>query len=192
MGRARSMLVSKISSCVMILEACVRSHLLYSAQSWELTASELNKLETIWHGFLRKIVANGFKHKNVLVEYLKESKDAKKSNVTVPEPDDLNWSFVYNNSQLQTKTKTKNITMFCKIQHLKYIAHVTRLDNGSFKNNSFSPVNLNDIPVTVGQKLKKNLEYVKCKSRRQCKIKKSSCLYFTTLFRKDTLRVLTT
>ena len=131
MGRARSMLVSKISSCVMILEACVRSHLLYSAQSWELTASELNKLETIWHGFLRKIVANGFKHKNVLVEYLKESKDAKKSNVTVPEPDDLNWSFVYNNSQL--RTKTKNITMFCKIQHLKYIAHVTRLDNGSFQ-----------------------------------------------------------
>ena len=60
------------------------------------------------------------------------------------------------------------------------------------KNNSFSPVNIKNIPVTVGQKLKKTLEYVKCKSRKQCKIKKSSCLYFTTLFRKDTLRVLST
>ena len=101
------------------------------------------------------MVANGFKRKNVPVEYLKARKDAKKSNVTVPEPDDLNWSFVYNNSQLRTITKTKNITNFCK-------------------------------------KLKKTLEYVKCKSRKQCKIKRSSCLYFTTPFRKDTLRVLIT
>ena len=52
------MLVSKMSSRIMILEACVRSRLLYSVQSWELTASERNKLETIWHGFLRKMVAN--------------------------------------------------------------------------------------------------------------------------------------
>ena len=43
-----------MSSRIKILEACVRSRLLYSAQSWELTASELNKLETILHGFLRK------------------------------------------------------------------------------------------------------------------------------------------
>ena len=122
-----------MSSRIKILEACVRSRLLYSAQSWELTASELNKLETIWHGFLRKMVTNGFKRKNVPVEYLKARKDAKKSNVTVPEPDDLNWSFVYNNSQIRKITKTKNITNFCKMQHLKYIAHVTRLDNGSFQ-----------------------------------------------------------
>ena len=79
------------------------------------------------------MVANGFKRKNVPVEYLKARKDAKKSNVTVPEPDDLNWSFVYNNSQLRRITKTKNITNFCKMQHLEYIAHVTRLDNGSFQ-----------------------------------------------------------
>ena len=94
----------------------MRSRLLYRAQSWELTASELNKLETIWHGFLRKMVENGFKRRNVPVEYLKARKDAKKSNVTVPDPDDLNWSFLYNNSQLPTITKTKTITIFCKMQ----------------------------------------------------------------------------
>ena len=33
-------------SRIKILGACVRSRLLYSAQSWELTANELNKLET--------------------------------------------------------------------------------------------------------------------------------------------------
>ena len=122
-----------LSSRITILEACVRSRLLYSAQSWELSASELTKLESIWHGFLRKMVSNGYKRKNVPVEYLKAKKEAKKSKVVVPEPDDLDWSFVYNNEQLRTITKTKDIQNFCKLQHLKYIAHVTRLDNDSYQ-----------------------------------------------------------
>ena len=62
---------------VKILEACVRSRLLYSAQSWELTASELNKIESIWHGFLRKMITNGFKRKNVPKDYLKARKKSK-------------------------------------------------------------------------------------------------------------------
>ena len=49
-----------MSTRVKILEACVRSRLLYSAQSWELLASEIRKLESIWHGFLRKMVSNCF------------------------------------------------------------------------------------------------------------------------------------
>ena len=48
-----------------ILEACVRSRLLYSVQGWELYACELRKIESIWHNFLRKMVAHGFKRKNV-------------------------------------------------------------------------------------------------------------------------------
>ena len=60
------------------------------------------------------MVANGFKRKNVPVEYLKARKDAKKSNVTVPEPDDLNWSFVYNNNQLRTKQKQRTSQIFVK------------------------------------------------------------------------------
>ena len=122
-----------MSSRIKILEARVRSRLLYSAQSWELSASELTKLESIWHGFLRKMITNGYKRKNVPVEYLKAKKDGKKSNVTVPEPYGLDWSFVYNNTQLRAITKTKDIRSFCKIQHLKYIAHVTRLNNDSYQ-----------------------------------------------------------
>ena len=122
-----------MSSRIKILEACVRSRLLYSAQSWELTASELRKLETIWHGFLRKMITNGFKRKNVPLEYLKARKEAKKTNTTIPEPDDLDWAYVFNNEKLRTITNTCNITNFCKIQHLKYVAHVTRLENFSFQ-----------------------------------------------------------
>ena len=54
-----------ISTRVKILEACVRSRLLYGAQSWELSASEIIKIESIWHGFLRKMVHNGFKRKKM-------------------------------------------------------------------------------------------------------------------------------
>ena len=122
-----------LSNRIKILEACVRSRLLYSAQSWELSASELTKLESIWHGFLRKMVTNGYKRKNVPAEYLKAKKEAKKTNAIVTEPDDLDWSFVYSNTELRKITKTQDIKSFCKLQHLKYIAHVTRLSNDSYQ-----------------------------------------------------------
>ena len=124
-----------MSTRTKILEACIRSRLIYSVQSWELTNSELRKIETIWHGFLRKMVNNGFKRKNIPQEYLKARKKAKstKAKQDVPKPNNLDWSYVYSNDDLESITKTTNIANFCKIQHLKYIAHVTRLDNSSFQ-----------------------------------------------------------
>ena len=104
-------------------------------QSLELTTGELKKIESVWHVFLRKMVNNGFKRKNVPEEYLKARKKAKSTNAkqNIPKPDDLDWSFIYSNDDLRSITKTSNIAKFCKIQHLKYIAHVTRLDNSSFQ-----------------------------------------------------------
>ena len=64
-------------------------------------------------------------------------KGSKKSNINLPEPDDTDWRFVYSNSQLKTITKTKDIINFCKLQHLKYLAHVARLDNDSFQKQIF-------------------------------------------------------
>ena len=122
-----------MSTRVKLLEACVRSRLLYSCQSWDLHASEIRKLESIWHGFLRRMVKHGFKRKNVPPEFLKAKKEAKKSGLAVPEPEGLDWAFVLNNENLRSITKTTNISSFCKIQHLKYIAHITRLDNASLQ-----------------------------------------------------------
>ena len=118
-----------MSTRIKLLEACVRRRLLYSAQS----ASELRKLETIWHVFLRKMITNGFKRKNFPQEYLKAKKKAKNSNTTIPEPDGLDWAYIFNNEKLCTITKTSNTSAFCKIQHLKYIAHVTRIENNSLQ-----------------------------------------------------------
>ena len=66
-------------------------------------------------------------------EYLKAKKEAKKSGNTIPEPDDLDWAYCYDNETIRTITKTKNISSFCKVQHLKYVAHVTRLENSSLQ-----------------------------------------------------------
>ena len=64
---------------------------------------------------------------------MKAKKAAKKTGEIVPEPEGLDWAYIFDNNKLCEITKTTNITSFCRIQHLKYIAHVTRLDNDSFQ-----------------------------------------------------------
>ena len=81
------------------------------------------------------MVRNVFKRKNVQPEYLESLKKSKKSDnqEEIPIPDDLDWSYIFSNEQLSHITKTSDISSFCKSQHLKYVAHVTRLDNNSFQ-----------------------------------------------------------
>ena len=116
-----------------ILEACVRSRLLYSVQAWELHACELRNIESIWHIFLRKMVAHGLKRKNVPLEYLKQKRSKPKHATDILEPVDLDYAFVYSNNDLENITETSSISNFCKTQHLKYIAHVKRFSNDSLQ-----------------------------------------------------------
>ena len=79
-----------------------------------ITVAELNKIESIWHGFLRKMISNGFKRKNFPKDYLKARKKVKykEAKVNVAKPDDLDWSYVYTNEQLETITKTTKVAIF--------------------------------------------------------------------------------
>ena len=80
------------------------------------------------------MINNGFKRKNIHQEYLLARKKAKKSNTTTaPESDNVDWAHVYNNNNLESITNTCSIANVCKMQHLRYAAHVTRLDNNSFQ-----------------------------------------------------------
>ena len=81
------------------------------------------------------MISNGFKHKNVPKDHLKARIKAKykEAKENVAKPDDLDWSYVYTNEQLETITKTTKVADFCKIQHYKYVAHVTRLENNSLQ-----------------------------------------------------------
>ena len=112
-----------LSTRVKFLEACVRSRLLYSVQAWQLGAEEMRKLESVWCGFLRRLVKGGFSRINAP----KNKKDK-----SIPE-DEINWSFKLSNEDIRTITKTTEIKNFCDMQHLKYIAHVTRRENNSLQ-----------------------------------------------------------
>ena len=62
----------KMNARTKILEACIRSCLLYSVQAWQLSARELKKIESIWHNFLRKMIVHGFKRKKHSIGVCKE------------------------------------------------------------------------------------------------------------------------
>ena len=53
-----------LSTRIKFLEACVRSRLLYSVQAWQLGAKDMRKLETVWCGFLRRMVKGGYARRN--------------------------------------------------------------------------------------------------------------------------------
>ena len=76
------------------------------------------------------MVAHGFKRKNVPLEYLKQKRSKPKHTTDIFEPD---GAFVYSNNDLENVTKSSGIANFCKTQHLKYIAQVTRLSNDSLQ-----------------------------------------------------------
>ena len=49
------------------------------------------------------------------------------------EEEDLDWPFVYSNQNILTITNSDPIQNFCQIQHLKYVAHITRLPNSAIQ-----------------------------------------------------------
>ena len=83
----------------------------------------MNTIESVWHSFLRRMVKGGFKRKNA---------PKNKKDTSIP-ADEVDWSFNLSNEKILEITKTTEISHFCKKQHLKYIAHVTRLDNESLQ-----------------------------------------------------------
>ena len=112
-----------LSTGVRFLEACVISRLLYSVQAWSLNAKEMQKIESIWHGLLRRLVKGGFKRQNA-------PKD--KNDNSIPQ-EEINWAYKISNKRFTQITKTVGVKEFCVKQHLKYIAHVTRLGNDSLQ-----------------------------------------------------------
>ena len=165
-----------------LLEACVRSRLVYSVQARDLTAEELKKIESIWFSFLRKMVVNGFKRKNVPQEYLKALKQSKKrsNDPPVPKPVDLDWAYIFSNERLQEITKTKDISNFCKSQHMRYIAHVTRLDNDALQKQILFSTNHKKYTRDRWIKLEKELSLSKMQIQKMMQNKKQ----FTSLVKK--------
>ena len=88
--------------------------------------------------FLRKLVRKGFDRVHVPESRRRRSRRFRRSeseqtdNLNEDE-EDLDWRFVYSNQNILTITNSDPIQNFCQIQHLKYVAHVTRLPNSAIQ-----------------------------------------------------------
>ena len=97
-----------------LLEACVRSRLVYGTQASLPNEKQMKKLEACWYRILRNMIKGGW--------VCGESPD---------ESEEVNYSFLYTNNEVQKVIKTIPLRDFIYSQHLKYIARVCRGPNTS-------------------------------------------------------------
>ena len=92
--------------------------------------------------FLRKFARKGFERVHVPQSRRRGSRRSRRSEsrrsesdptIDNEEEEDLDWRFVYNNQNILKITNSEPIQSFCQIQHLKYIAHITRLPNSAIQ-----------------------------------------------------------
>ena len=114
------------------LTTCFRSRLLYSFQTWLSTEKELEKIETVSHGFPRKMVRGGYQRKNApnRREYGNGQIDG-----------EVDCSFKISNHRLRDITKTIPLRDFFYKQHLHFIAHICRLENSALQKQVLFDVN---------------------------------------------------
>ena len=94
-----------------ILEACVRSRLLYGTSAWDPKEGEIQKLETCWNGCLRSMVKGGWKRQN--------------------SDEENEYKFAYTNLDLERILQTSPLRQELLAQRMKYLGHVCRKDNTS-------------------------------------------------------------
>ena len=95
------------------LYSSVRSRIAYGTQACYPKEHELKQLEGCWHELLRSMVRGGWSRR------------------TAENPDDVEYAFRYTNNDIQRILKTTPLRDFVNEQYLKYIAHVSRMDNNA-------------------------------------------------------------
>ena len=113
---------------VLLLNALVRSRLVYGCHAWRPTASELSKMDSTYRYILRSMLYNGHSRINPPPRASDNSiSDNSEEENDIEEEHD--WSYVINNERLHQITNTQTITEFYENHQSKWIAHVVRRDN---------------------------------------------------------------
>ena len=97
-----------------ILEACVRSRLLYGIDAAIPNEAQIKKLEACWMECLRSMVKRGWKRRNI-------GEDV--------DPEEIDFGYVYTNQQIQEILHITPLTNTIHAQHLRYIGHICRSPN---------------------------------------------------------------
>ena len=106
-----------------LLEACVRSRLTYGTQASLPNEMQMKKLEACWYRLLRSMIKG--------VWARGDSLKSRKSEESPEETEEVDYSFLYTNTEVQKVIRTTPVRDFIYTQHLKYIAHVCRSPNTS-------------------------------------------------------------
>ena len=97
----------KLKTRTMMLNSLVRSRIIYSCQTWSLTKAQLNKMNSQYMLFIRKLTKGGFKRKADT------------------------YAFVYTNKDLLRIANTTDLVSYIKRQQRNYVCHIVRKDNTS-------------------------------------------------------------
>ena len=90
-----------------MLNSLVRSRIIYSFQTWSCTKAQLNKMNSLYMSFIRKITKGGYRRKEDSMAY------------------------VYSNEDLLKIAQTTDLNTFIKQQQRNYVCHIVRKDNSS-------------------------------------------------------------
>ena len=119
---SRNMMNMKIRlrTRIQMLNSLVRSTIAYSCQTWNITKAQMNRLNSQYSAFVRKMTKGGYKRK----------------------PD--SWRFIYTNAKLLSMAQTSDLASYVRRQQRNYLGHIVRKDNSSIvKRLMFNSIHLN-------------------------------------------------
>ena len=99
----------------------VRSRLCYCCETWTLTKTQYERMESIHMRFLRRMVRGGMSR----VTSKEDIEAAKKDKTT----EHINWAWKLNNIKIYEITKSTSLQQYIKKQNNNWVAHVVRASN---------------------------------------------------------------
>ena len=100
----------KLHTRVKVAEARVRPRLTYALQSDRFTGRQCRTVDYVWMRMLRSMVRGGFARNG---------------------PDSTR--FTLSNASILSACNTRSASSFCQQQHLRYLAHVCRMENDALQ-----------------------------------------------------------
>ena len=116
----------RLHTRIKFLNGLVRSRLTYGCHSWRPTEPEINKIDSTYNRFLRRMVRHGFDRINPPSQNNVQSEESDHDNSQEQEPD---WRYEINNETLHNITKTVSIREYFEQQQHNWISHCIRRDN---------------------------------------------------------------
>ena len=125
---------------VLILNSMVRSRLTYSSQTWNISIAEMNRINSVYIGMLRKLVRNGSKTEE--------------------------FRFLMTNQDILHICRTDDIGTFVSKQQFSYLAHMAQQSNQCLTKrllfNANTRTKIGRPTETLEDKVMKNFRENKC------------------------------